>query len=195
MLPVWIASILFVSGAANAFYFPTPYPGPWSPTTKPVAEKAKPDNTASVSTAVKATSASTSRGSLSDVPYVEAERVAKGPEPKGFAIFPQEFSTEGLKTLPHGFVEFAFTSDTSAHVEIRLTNLPEGRGPFSYHIHNERVPDRITNPAEQCKAAMSHLDPAAIGDAHVCDSEKKASCQAGDVSFSRSYGNISTDAI
>ncbi|CCG84096.1 protein of unknown function [Taphrina deformans PYCC 5710] len=118
----------------------------------------------------------------------EQIRAAKSPEPKGIAFFPALATAPGRNTTPYGFIEFVYTSETSARIEVRLTNMPEDRGPFSYHIHTDRVSEHITDPPEQCKAAKGHLDPANVGEAFVCDSEKKGGCQAGDLTGK--YGKI-----
>lgn len=106
----------------------------------------------------------------------------KGFDPKGLAFFQPAQVINASAPRPEGFIMFEYTSDNSAHIEVRLTNFPAGKGPFSYHIHEHRVPEEISDPAVQCLQANAHLDPEKRGDMIPCDTKKRNTCQAGDVS-------------
>lgn len=101
--------------------------------------------------------------------------------PKAIAYFPSITAKAGESTRPEGFITFTYLNESSAQVEVRLSNLPEGKGPFSYHIHTNRVPEEITDPTTQCKDAKAHLDPQDVGEAFKCDPTQRQLCQVGDV--------------
>lgn len=102
-------------------------------------------------------------------------------EPKAIAYFPPFLEKSG-DSRPEGFITFQYLSDTSARIEVRLSSLPQGKGPFAYHIHTDRVPEDIHDPTVQCKDAKAHLDPQDVGETIKCDSAQRQSCQVGDVS-------------
>ncbi|KAK2811083.1 hypothetical protein FQN50_002418 [Emmonsiellopsis sp. PD_5] len=57
-------------------------------------------------------------------------------------------------------------------------------GPFSYHIHDQPVPED-----GNCTKTLAHLDPFARGEDPPCDKDDPATCQIGDLSGK--YGSIS----
>ena len=56
-------------------------------------------------------------------------------------------------------------------------DLPEGSGPFGYHIHDQPVPSD-----GNCTATKAHLDPYERGQKPACDSSKPETCEVGDLS-------------
>lgn len=106
-------------------------------------------------------------------------------EPRAFAFFPAGTDR------PDGFVQFDFTSETVSRIEVRLGNFPEGKGPFSYHVHTDPVPGVILDPAKDCMAAKTHLDPAKRGETTPCASKEPETCQVGDLSGK--FGTVSGD--
>lgn len=111
-------------------------------------------------------------------------------EPKAIAYFPYTATNPGEPLRPEGFITFQYLAENAARIEVRLSNLPEGKGPFSYHIHTARVPDVITDPTPQCKDALAHLDPYGVGEPFKCDPSQRQSCQVGDVRLSVQFSCI-----
>ena len=105
-------------------------------------------------------------------------------EPRAFAFFPS-----GLER-PDGFIQFDFTGEQSSRIEVRLANFPEGKGPYSYHIHELQVPALVTD-VKECAQAKGHFDPMARGETNKCDPKDPANCQAGDLSGK--FGAISNE--
>ncbi|ORY81983.1 hypothetical protein BCR37DRAFT_393029 [Protomyces lactucae-debilis] len=95
---------------------------------------------------------------------------------------------------PHGYFRFYPKTTQSgatpvAHIEIKLTNFVNSTaGNFSYHIHQNRVPDIITNPAIDCMQAGGHLNSKGVADTVICDHEHPDLCQDGDLSGK--YGKV-----
>jgi Cu/Zn superoxide dismutase len=113
------------------------------------------------------------------------------------AVQPFMAQFNGPADSPKGYVRF-----TSADVPdgksvmiigIRLSNFDAAAGDFSYHVHTNPVPDRITDPEKDCKQAGGHLDARNITDKHVCDENHKQACQEGDLSGK--YDKIATDRV
>lgn len=113
------------------------------------------------------------------------DREAAAFEPRAIAFFPA-----GLNR-PDGFIQFDFTGETAARIEVRLGNFPENKGPFTYHIHQEQVQALVQDPAKDCPGAKTHLDPFNKGEKHVCDPKAPEACQIGDLAGK--YGAVSND--
>lgn len=59
---------------------------------------------------------------------------------------------------------------------VQLENLPEGLGPYSYHVHV--LPVEGTN----CTTTLAHQDPYVCYEDPPCDPADPANCQVGDLS-------------
>ncbi|EKG19509.1 Superoxide dismutase copper/zinc binding protein [Macrophomina phaseolina MS6] len=64
---------------------------------------------------------------------------------------------------------------TGVQFQISISGLPEGEGPFPYHIHDQPVPAN-----GNCTATLAHLDPYERGEDPVCDASQPQTCQVGD---------------
>ncbi|TLS22693.1 uncharacterized protein PpBr36_06493 [Pyricularia pennisetigena] len=60
---------------------------------------------------------------------------------------------------------------------VNLENLPSQGGPFSYHIHDQPVPDD-----GDCNKTLAHLDPYQRGQKPDCDASEPQTCEVGDLS-------------
>ncbi|QBZ60820.1 hypothetical protein PoMZ_07763 [Pyricularia oryzae] len=60
---------------------------------------------------------------------------------------------------------------------VNLENLPAQGGPFSYHIHDQPVPDD-----GNCNKTLAHLDPYQRGQKPDCDAGEPQTCEVGDLS-------------
>ncbi|PGH05136.1 hypothetical protein AJ79_06884 [Helicocarpus griseus UAMH5409] len=69
---------------------------------------------------------------------------------------------------------------------VDVSGFPDEKefGPFSYHIHDQPVPED-----GNCTKTLAHLDPFQRGEDPVCDKDKPATCQVGDLSGK--FGSIS----
>lgn len=61
-------------------------------------------------------------------------------------------------------------------VEVNLHGFPTEGGPFSYHIHDQPVPED-----GNCTLTLAHLDPFIRGQKVPCDPKRPASCEVGDL--------------
>lgn len=120
------------------------------------------------------------RTSLPEI-TLRASTGGKAFDPRGLAFFQPAQVINASALRPEGFIILDYTGDNSAHIEVRLTNFPSGKGPFSYHIHEHRVPEEISEPAVQCMQAKGHLDPEKRGETTPCDTRNRSTCQVGDV--------------
>lgn len=59
--------------------------------------------------------------------------------------------------------------------QVSISGLPEGEGPFPYHIHDQPVPE-----SGNCTATLAHLDPYERGEEPACDATQPQTCQVGD---------------
>ena len=71
---------------------------------------------------------------------------------------------------------------------INIANLPQGAGPFEYHIHELPVPS-----SGDCMGTGAHLDPFQRGEQPPCDPSQPQMCQVGDLSGK--HGKINSTAI
>jgi len=85
-----------------------------------------------------------------------------------------------------GRMVFTGTEDKGIKVEVRLTGLPREGGPFSYHVHDEPVPED-----GNCTLTKAHLDPFIRGQKVPCDPKRPASCEVGDLAGK--HGKIPAD--
>ncbi|KAI6381359.1 hypothetical protein MCOR25_001290 [Pyricularia grisea] len=60
---------------------------------------------------------------------------------------------------------------------VNLENLPAQGGPFSYHIHDQPVPED-----GNCTKTLAHLDPYQRGQKPDCDASEPQTCEVGDLS-------------
>ncbi|KAH7303772.1 superoxide dismutase [Stachybotrys elegans] len=68
---------------------------------------------------------------------------------------------------------------------IMFENLPAEGGPFTYHIHTDRVVDN------NCTVTKTHLDPYNAGVAVPCDPSNPQSCEVGDLAGK--HGKVGSD--
>ncbi|KAL9090657.1 MAG: hypothetical protein Q9165_005145 [Trypethelium subeluteriae] len=71
---------------------------------------------------------------------------------------------------------------------VNIANLPQGAGPFEYHIHEFPVP-----PNGDCTGTGGHLDPYNRGEQPPCDASQPQTCQVGDLSGK--YGKINSTSF
>ncbi|KAF4123924.1 Copper/zinc superoxide dismutase (SODC) [Geosmithia morbida] len=69
--------------------------------------------------------------------------------------------------------------------DVNFDNLPSEGGPFTYHIHEEAVPED-----GNCTETGAHLDPYGAGTDAPCDPEKPQDCEVGDLSGK--HGSVDT---
>ncbi|KAI9656729.1 MAG: hypothetical protein M1821_003368 [Bathelium mastoideum] len=74
------------------------------------------------------------------------------------------------------------------NLAINIANLPQGAGPFEYHIHEFPVPAN-----GDCTGTGAHLDPYNRGEQPPCDASQPQTCQVGDLSGK--HGKINGTAI
>lgn len=103
-------------------------------------------------------------------------------ESKAVAYFPKITTKGSEQVRPYGFISFDLLSNSTSRVEVRLSQFEEGTGPYSYHIHTERVPESIVLPERDCLVAKAHLDPSERGENSTCTATSREDCQVGDVS-------------
>ncbi|KAF2234859.1 Cu,Zn superoxide dismutase-like protein [Viridothelium virens] len=82
----------------------------------------------------------------------------------------------------------ASSSGGYVNYAINIANLPQGAGPFEYHIHEFPVPSN-----GDCMGTGGHLDPFNRGEQPPCDASQPQSCQIGDLSGK--YGKINGTAL
>ncbi|KAK0624596.1 Cu,Zn superoxide dismutase-like protein [Bombardia bombarda] len=66
---------------------------------------------------------------------------------------------------------------------VDVTGLPEGKGPFKYHVHLRGVP-----ADGNCTETGGHLDSYQRGDSPPCNNKAPATCEVGDLSGK--YGTV-----
>jgi hypothetical protein len=66
---------------------------------------------------------------------------------------------------------------------IDVTGLPEGKGPFNYHVHAKALPVNGT-----CADTGAHLDSYVRGQEPPCTASLPATCEVGDLSGK--YGKV-----
>lgn len=82
-----------------------------------------------------------------------------------------------------GIIEFTVPNKT-VFVNFDIVGLPEGKGPFIYHIHQYPVPQD-----GNCTGTGGHLNP--FNGTTTCNSTDISTCQVGDLSGK--HGSIASD--
>ncbi|KAI5868329.1 hypothetical protein GGS23DRAFT_608983 [Durotheca rogersii] len=119
----------------------------------------------------------------------EAPITTHNPEGKSaIAALPEQpFFKGGLDGNVKGFISVkSGANGYGVDYEVFFTNLPKEGGPFTYHLHVDPVP-----ADGNCTKTLAHLDELGRGEDPVCDPERPATCQQGDLSGK--FGKVTSD--
>lgn len=108
-----------------------------------------------------------------------APKVSKNPKR---LVAVADFPEKGTNKLTKGYVFFTSPTGGEVKVHIDFTGLPKVGGPFSYHIHENRV------DADTCEDAGGHFDPHR-GLPQCPEQGDDAACQVGDLSGKHGWIN------